>query len=71
MNTMKVINAQQPRIIHHYKKPKEKLLKTNAAIRCNRMCRFKYSTSKYMQFKSIHNAQYEQHENEDFCLFSV
>jgi len=68
---MKVINAQQARIIHHYMKPKEKLLKTNVAIRCSRMCRFKHLTSKYMQFKSIQNAQNEQHENEDFCLFSV
>jgi hypothetical protein len=57
-------------IIHHYKNTKEKLPKTSAAIRCNKMHRFKYLTSKYMQFKSIHNAQ-NKCENEDLCLFSV
>ena len=65
---MKVIKAQQARIIHHYKNTKEKLLKTNAAIRCNRMCRLKNLMSKYMQFKSFHNAQNEQHEKVDFFI---
>jgi len=57
-------------IIHHYKNTSQKLLKTSAAIRCNKMHRFKHLTIKYTQFKSIHNAQNEC-ENEDFCLFSV
>jgi hypothetical protein len=57
---MNVINAQQARIIHHYKNTKEKLLKTNAAIWCNKMCKFKHLTFKYIKFKSIHNAQTEQ-----------
>jgi hypothetical protein len=71
MNNMKVINTQQARIIHHYKNSKEKLLKTNAEIWFNKMCRFIYITSKYIQLQAIHNAHNEQHENEDFCLFSV
>jgi hypothetical protein len=32
MNDIRVINAQQARIIHHYKSTKEKLFKTNAVI---------------------------------------
>jgi len=39
VNNVKVINAQQARIIHHYKKTKKMLLKTNAAIRFNKLCR--------------------------------
>jgi len=32
MNNIRVINAQQTRIIHHYNSTEEKLFKTNAAI---------------------------------------
>jgi len=38
MNGVKVTNAQQARIIHHYKNTKEKSLKTNAVIWANKMC---------------------------------
>jgi len=45
IKNVKVINAQQARIIHHYKNTK-KLLKTNAAIRSNKLCRINDATSK-------------------------
>jgi hypothetical protein len=69
MNNMKVINAQQARIIHHYKNTQKKLLKTNAAIRCNKMCRCKHLTTKYILFKSIHNAQNENMKMKIFVCF--
>jgi hypothetical protein len=43
---MKLINAQQTRIIHHYKNTTEKLLIANAAIRFNTMRLHQYLTPK-------------------------
>ena len=51
MNNMKVINAQQAKIIHHHKNTKQKLLKTNAVIWFNKMCRLKHLNPKYIQIK--------------------
>jgi hypothetical protein len=48
MNNVSVTNAQQVRIIHHYKNTKEKLLKTNTAIWLNKVCRYKYLAPKCM-----------------------
>ena len=49
MNNMDVINAQQARIIHHYKNTKEKLLKANAAVCLNKVCRLQHLIPKYIQ----------------------
>ena len=53
MNNIKVINAQQVRIIHLHKNTKQKLLKTNAAIWFNKMCRHKHLAPKYIKLKSV------------------
>ena len=54
-NNMKVINAQQARIIHHHKNTKQKLLKTKAAMWFNSMRRLKHLTPKYIQIKVNEN----------------
>jgi hypothetical protein len=51
MNNMDVINAQQARIIHHYKNTKEELLKANAAVCFNKMWRLQHLIPKYIQIK--------------------
>ena len=52
LNAVKVINAQQARIIHHYKKKsKEKLFGTKAAIWFSEVCRFNNLTPKYIHIK--------------------
>ena len=38
--TMKMVNAQQAKLINNYKNTKLKLLKTNAAIWFNKMCKY-------------------------------
>jgi len=53
MNNIKVINTQQARIIHLHKNTKQQLLKTNAAIWFNKMCRLKHLTPKYIKLKSM------------------
>jgi hypothetical protein len=46
INSVQMINAHQARIIHHYKNTKEKLLKTNALVWFNKMCRLHHLTPK-------------------------
>jgi hypothetical protein len=60
-NNLKVTNAQQARIIHRHKNTKQKLLKTNAAIRFNNMCRLKHLTPKYIQIKVNGNSTQSIH----------
>jgi hypothetical protein len=50
-STIKVINAQQAKLCTKYKNTKLKLLKTNAAIRFNKMCRAKHLKLNYISIK--------------------
>ena len=50
--TIKIINAQQARLNNIYKITKLKLLKTNATIWFNKICRDKQLKPKYISFKS-------------------
>jgi len=50
---IKIIDAQQARIHNIYKNIKLKLLKTNAAICFNKMCRTKHLTPKYISIKYL------------------
>lgn len=50
---MKFINAQQAKQIYRYKKIKEKLYKTNAAIWYNKSCKNKQLTPNYISI-NIH-----------------
>jgi hypothetical protein len=46
-----VISTEQARIIHHCINIKKILLKTNAAVCFNKMCRFHHLRAKYTQIK--------------------
>ena len=48
---IKVINAQQAKLHNTFKNTKLKLLKTNAAIWFNKMCKAKQLTPKYFDIK--------------------
>jgi hypothetical protein len=50
-NIIKVINAQRARIIYHYKKTEEKILKSKSAKLLNKMCRLQLLTTKHIQVK--------------------
>ena len=49
--TIKVVNAQQAKLQNIFKNTKLKLLKTNAAIWFNKMCKTKQLTPKYFDIK--------------------
>jgi len=49
--TIKIINAQQARLNNIYKNTKLKLLKNNAAILFNQICRNRQLKHKYISFK--------------------
>jgi len=49
---IKIISAQQATICNIYKNTKLKLLKTNAAIWFNKMCKIKQLKPNYIQFKT-------------------
>jgi hypothetical protein len=52
LNGVKAINAEQARIIRHYKtKSKEELFGTNAAVWFSEVCRFSNLTPKYNHIK--------------------
>jgi hypothetical protein len=48
---MKVINAQQARVIRRYKNTEDKLPKASAAVWLNEICGLQHSTPKYIQDK--------------------
>jgi hypothetical protein len=49
--TLKIIEAQQAKLCKNYKNTKLKLLKTNAAIWSNKMCRIKHLKPNYIHIK--------------------
>jgi hypothetical protein len=49
--TMKIVNAQQAKLNNNYKKTKIKLLKTNAAIWFNKLCKIKQLKQNYINIK--------------------
>ena len=48
---MKIIDAQQAKLCRNYENIKLRLLKTNAAIWFNKMCRFKHLKPNYINIK--------------------
>jgi hypothetical protein len=51
INNAKLINVQLARIIHRYKNTNEKLLKANATIWFNKMCRLNHLTPEHVRIK--------------------
>jgi len=49
--TIKIINAQQARLNNIYKNTKLKLLKTNAVVWFDKICRDRQLKTKYISFK--------------------
>jgi len=49
---MKFGNAQKAKLCNNYQNTKLKLLKTNAAIWFNRMCKIKHMKPNYIHFKT-------------------
>jgi hypothetical protein len=49
--TIKIIDAQQAKLRNSYKNTKLNLLKTNAAIRFNKICRIKHLKPNYINIK--------------------
>jgi len=56
---LKLIDARQAKVCNIYKNTKLKLLKTNAAIRFNKVCKMKQPKPRYIHFttnsKTIRN----------------
>jgi hypothetical protein len=53
MNNFKTANAQQAKDTHHYKNIQEKLCKTRASIRFNKMCSTYHLTPNYIHVNSF------------------
>jgi len=53
--TMKFVNTQQAYLFNTYKNTRLKLLKTNAALRFNKMGRIKHLKPNYIHFKTNNN----------------
>ena len=51
-STMKLSNTQQAKIINNYQNTRLKLLKTNAAVWFNRMCKIKQVKPNYIHFRT-------------------
>jgi len=49
--TIKIVNAQRAKLNNNYKNTKLKLLKTNAAIWFNKMCKIKQLKPNYISIK--------------------
>ena len=49
--TIKIVSAQQAKLSDNYKKTRPKLLKTNAAICFNKMCKVKQLKQNYITVK--------------------
>ena len=55
INNINFANTRQARAVYNYKNTKEKLHKTNAAVRCNKVCEIERLTPKYIQVKGNGN----------------
>ena len=53
--TMKFIEAQQAKLCNTYKNTRLKLLRTNMALRFNKICRLKHLKPNYIHFKTSGN----------------
>jgi len=51
--TIKTVNAQQTKLNNNYKNTRLKLLKTNAALWFNKMCKVKQLKPNYINIKII------------------
>ena len=60
MSHVKIVIAKQAKTYHQYKNTKEKLLKTNAAIWFNKMCRTQQLCPKYINIKVNGNSSRSQ-----------
>jgi len=49
--TLKIVNAQQAKLNNNYKDTKLKLLKTNATLLFNKMCKIKQLKPNYINIK--------------------
>jgi hypothetical protein len=58
-HNIKFINAQQARMVYGYRNIKEKLLKTNASIWFNKICRSEQLQPKYVNIKVFGTKVYE------------
>jgi hypothetical protein len=50
-NNIKFVNTQQARLVYGYRNTKEKLLKTNASIWFNKVCRTEQLQPRYNNIK--------------------
>jgi hypothetical protein len=53
MNTVKIVDAQLAKNVHHYRNVKEKLYKTIASIWFNKMCSTYLPSPNYVHVKAI------------------
>jgi hypothetical protein len=61
-HSVKFINAQQAKSVYHYRNIKEKLLKTNASISFNKICKTEKLSPKYMHITVNGNNQKYKHQ---------
>jgi hypothetical protein len=69
--TIKIINAQQARLNNTYKNTKLKLLKTNAAIWFNKICRDRQLKPKYISFKISGRKQKDKRTTTNAIRFRI
>jgi hypothetical protein len=69
--TMKFINAQQARPYNNFKNTKLKLLKTNAAIWYNKICRDKQLKPAYVNIKLKGNRQQDRNTENNAIRFRI
>jgi hypothetical protein len=53
LDNLKIIDAQQAKMSNSFKNAKQKLLKTNAAIWFNKICRINQLTPKYGLLQTV------------------
>jgi len=63
--TIKAVSAQQAKLSNNYKNTRLKLLKTNAAIWFNKMCKVKQLKSNYINVKIHGKTAYDSHITND------
>jgi hypothetical protein len=69
--TIEIINAQQARLNNIYKNTKLKLLKTNAAIWFNKICRDRQLKLKYISFKINGRKQQDKRTTTNAIRFCI
>jgi hypothetical protein len=64
---VKIINARQAKVCNSYKNTKLKLLKTNAALWFNKMCKIKQLKPNYIHIK-INNSRLQDKKTRAFAI---